>query len=90
MLWAETPEGDGALIERGRLTFAWSGSSRPAFYPSGPEVDVSFSPIPPTVQDAEEAHLIWQWLTCSGAILLETSQPLHMPAVRILELYLAA
>ena len=90
MLWAETPHGDGALIERGRLTVAWSGSDRPAFYPSGPDVDVSFSPIPPTVQDAEEAHLIWQWLTRSGAILLETSQPLHMPAVRIPELYWAA
>ncbi|HKZ28436.1 MAG TPA: DEDD exonuclease domain-containing protein [Acidimicrobiia bacterium] len=90
MLWAETAGGEGALIERGRLTFAWSGGDRPAFYPSDADLDNPWVSIPSTVQDAEEAHLIWQWLTRSGAMLLESSQPLHMPAARIPELQLAA
>ena len=90
MLRAETTTGDGALIERGRLTVAWSGVDRPGFYPGGTDLDSAWSPVPPTVQEAEEAHLIWKWLTRSGAVLLESSEPLHLPAVRIPELHLAA
>jgi hypothetical protein len=90
MLWTETAGGEGALIERGRLSFAWNGSERPAFYPPDTDLQASWPPVPPTVQDAEEAHLIWQWLARSGAMLLESSQPLHMPVARIPELHLAA
>lgn len=90
MLSAENAGGEGAIIERGRLTFAWEDGDRPAFYPSDTDLDVSWPAVPPTVQDAEETHLIWQWLTNSGAMLLDASQPLHMPAVRIPELHLAA
>ncbi len=90
LLWAETAAGDGALVERGRLTIAWSGGNRPSFYSSDIDLNDSWPSVPPTVQDAEEAHLIWQWLIRSEAMLLESSQPLHMPAVRIPELRLAA
>jgi DNA polymerase-3 subunit epsilon len=90
MVWTETAGGDGALIERGRLSFAWSGRERPALYPPGTDLQASWPPVPATVQDAEEAHLIWQWLARSGAMLLESSQPLHMPVARIPELHLAA
>ena len=90
LLWAETVDGEGALIERGRLTFAWSGGERPAFFPSDVDLDTPGMPIPPTVQDAEEAHLIWQWLAASGARLLESSEPLSMPSARIPQLHLAA
>ena len=90
ILWAETPGGDGAVIERGRLIVAWSDGNRPAFYPTEADLDDSWPAVPPAVQDAEEAHLLWQWLTRSGAVLLDSSQPLHMPAIRIPELQLAA
>ncbi|MDH3396568.1 MAG: DEDD exonuclease domain-containing protein [Acidimicrobiia bacterium] len=90
ILWAETADGEGALIEQGRLTFAWSGGDRPAFYPPTGDLDAPPVSVPPSVQDAEEAHLIWQWLIRSGAVLLESSQPLHMPVARIPELRLAA
>jgi DNA polymerase-3 subunit epsilon len=90
MLWAETSGGDGAVIERGHLTATWSGGQRPAFYPPGLDLSTSWPVVPPSVQDAEEAHLIWQWLTHSGAVLLDSSHPLEMPAVRIPELHLAA
>jgi DNA polymerase-3 subunit epsilon len=90
MLWAECSVGEGAIIERGRLTVAWANHDRPAFYPTGTDLDASWPAVPPSVQDAEEAHLVWQWLTRSGAVLLDSSQPLHMPAIRIPELQLAA
>lgn len=89
-LWAETAQGEGAVVERGRLIFAWSGGDRPAFYPAGTDLDATWPRVPPTVQEAEEAHLIWQWLIRSPAVLLESSQPLHMPVARIPELHLAA
>ena len=89
LLWTETAGGDGAIIERGRLTFAWSGGNRPAFFPAG-DLESAWPQVPPTVQDAEEAHLIWQWLTRSGALLIDASQPLHMPVARIPELHLVA
>jgi DNA polymerase-3 subunit epsilon len=90
MLRMETSAGDGAVIERGRLTVAWADNNRPAFYPTGTDLDTSWPAVPTSVQDAEEAHLLWQWLTGSGAVLLDSSQPLHMPAIRIPELQLAA
>jgi DNA polymerase-3 subunit epsilon len=90
MLWAETSDGDGAVIERGRLTVAWADGNRPAFYPTGVDLNTAWPAVPPSVHDAEEAHLVWQWLTRSGAVLLDSSQPLHMPAIRIPELHLAA
>jgi hypothetical protein len=87
-LWAETAEGEGAVIEQGLLVLAWSGGDKPALYPA--DLGATWPRVPPTVQDAEEAHLIWQWLTRSGAMLLDSSQPLHMPIARIPELRLAA
>jgi DNA polymerase-3 subunit epsilon len=90
MVWAETGTGEGALIERGRLVLAWRDGDRPAFFPASADVSSDWPAVPPSVQDAEEAHLIWQWLTRSGAVLIDATGPLHMPAVRIPELHFAA
>ncbi len=44
------------------------------------------SPIPSSVIEAEEAHLLWRWL-CSGDVeLLEVSAPLSVPATPVPEL----
>ena len=83
MLWVETATGDGALIERGRLAVAWSGADRPGFYPGDAELDTDWSPVPPTVQDAEEAHLVWQWLTSGEANPLEITGSFAVPALPV-------
>lgn len=90
LLWAETTGGEGALIERGRLSYAWLGDERPGFYPSAEQLDPDWPQVPPSVETAEEAHLVWQWLTRSGAILIDATQPLSLPAVPIPEPTLAA
>jgi DNA polymerase-3 subunit epsilon len=90
VMWTETPGGEGALIERGRLIIAWEDGHRPAFFPTETELDADWPAVPASVQDAEEAHIIWQWLTRSDALLVDVTAPIHMPAARIPELVFAA
>jgi len=42
--------------------------------------------VPPSVADAEEAHLVWQWLQQPGARLLDASGPLSLPARAVVDL----
>jgi hypothetical protein len=40
-------------------------------------------PVPPTMDAAEEAHLIWQWITGGRVRVLESSGSLALPAAPI-------
>ncbi len=78
MLWAETPAGDGALIERGRLTAAWAaGDQPPLLAPAA--LDDPAPETPPTVAAAEEAHIVWRWLETSQARVVDCSAPFSLP-----------
>jgi hypothetical protein len=39
--------------------------------------------VPPSMDAAEEAHLIWQWMTGGRVRVLESSGPLVLPAAPI-------
>lgn len=75
-IWAQTPEGDGAVIDAGRLAAAWQGMDRP-LVAAGTITDEQ---IPPSVEIGEEAHLVWSWLTQNEVRLLDTTRPIAMPA----------
>jgi DNA polymerase-3 subunit epsilon len=79
MLWAEAPSGDGALIERGRLIAAWGGGEQPPLLAPA-HLDQPAPQTPPTVADAEEAHLLWRWLETTGARIIDSSAPFSLPA----------
>lgn len=79
LLWAESDGGDGALIERGRLVLAWNCTSGPVLTFAVGDLDDAWPPTPPSVQVAEEAHLIWQWLSGARVRLLDPSGPLALP-----------
>ena len=70
---AAADDGSGAaLIERGSLVAAWADGLRP------PLMTVSDPPdhpslLPADLADAEEAHLVWRWLTSGSVRLVETS-----------------
>jgi len=67
-----TTEGDGALIERGRLVAAWSDATRPPLY----GVDAAHGPTPSTPEsmtDASEADLLWKWLSNPTISIVEAS-----------------
>jgi len=50
----------------------------------------SLRQVPPSIGDAEEAHLIWRWLTSDRVRLLESTHPLDSPARPVPVLSLAA
>ncbi len=74
---AESAEGDGALIDRGRLVAAWRREAPPL-----PQIiDSQETPqVPPTVAAAEEARLVWRWLTGPGVQIVDATGPLCLPA----------
>jgi hypothetical protein len=74
-------------LERGRLVASWSNRTPPPLLPA-PEAEPEFAPpVPGTLADADEAHLVWRWLTSGDVRLVDASAPLMMPAspVRALE-----
>jgi len=82
---AENGEGEGALIERGRLAVAWKESTPPLLAAlTGGDGDPTS--VAPSVGDAEEADLLWKWLCGDDIELLEVGAPLSLPAAPIPEL----
>ena len=77
-----TSAGEAAAVEDGRLVAAWREEGRVPLLPA-PSGERPPSPVPPTVGDAEEAHLVWRWLTSGRVHLVEASAPLSSPLRRI-------
>ncbi len=75
-IWAQKGDGEGAVIDAGRLVAAWSGIDRPLVPAAAPPTEQ----IPPTVELAEEAHLVWSWLMSGEARLIDSTGSLAMPA----------
>ena len=76
----EGPEG-GALIERGRLLAAWAdGSPPPLTAVPGAAGEETPPPVPASPADADEAHLVWRWMTSGSVRLVDCHRPLALPA----------
>jgi hypothetical protein len=87
-VWAEDGDGNGALVERGRLIGTWNPGGSP---PLGPQVSTeALAPVPRSVGDAEEARLIWKWLDRAGVEIIDSSGALALPARPIPELAAAS
>lgn len=72
--------GERAVIHRGRLLHAWRAGSHPPL-PAAPEPGTaSPPPVPPDMLAAEEAHLLWRWMTAPGSRLVDAEQPFSLPA----------
>lgn len=89
---AELESGDGshALVDRGRLVSTWKGGAAPRLLPVSARDDDEGSEVPPGVEAAEEAHLIWQWLERSDVRIVEATGSLSMPAHRVTRLQRSA
>lgn len=85
VMMLEDDNGDGAMIEQGRLVSAWSAVQRP-LVPAPAEPAAPPPEVPPSVADAEEAHLVWQWLQRPGMRLIDASGSLALPARPVVEL----
>ncbi|NQV06770.1 GIY-YIG nuclease family protein, partial [bacterium] len=80
---AEATDGTGALVERGKMLAAWADGTRPPLVAATPPDDLDVDPVPATMADASEAHLIWKWLTSGDVRLVDATGPLHLPLRRV-------
>ncbi len=76
-------------IDHGRLVAAWELGSTPPLLPGA--IDPGDPPpVPLTAGEAEEAALLWRWLTSGRARLVELDRPIATPAASVPGLTLAA
>ncbi|HKY47521.1 MAG TPA: hypothetical protein VJQ79_05995, partial [Acidimicrobiia bacterium] len=79
----ESLAGDRVFVEQGLLAAAFGHDQPPSLLDHGfaPEAPLPPpSPVPPSVAIAEEAHLIWRWMTSGNVKVLESTGPLTLPA----------
>lgn len=75
----EGVDGETVVVENGVLAAVWPrNSSTPMF---GPQPLPSPPPIPPTVAVAEEARLIWKWMSTGTVIVKDCTGQLALPAI---------
>jgi len=80
---AEGSDG-GAVIESAQLTGAWRPGAPPPLYPiHTTNGNQARSEVPSSVADAEEAHLIWQWLTSGMVIPIDITGQLAVPVLPV-------
>ncbi|HJR93320.1 MAG TPA: DEDD exonuclease domain-containing protein [Acidimicrobiia bacterium] len=78
MLEVEARGGDCAVLDRGHLVHAWRTGTHPPLNPA-PVPDPVVTPVPPDVMVAEEAHLLWKWMTSAGTRLVQGEGALALP-----------
>jgi len=80
---AAAEDGSGAaLIERGSLVAAWADGHRPPLLTiSDPARETPL--LPADLAAAEEAHLVWRWLTSGKVRLVETSGVVAEPRLPV-------
>lgn len=82
----ESNLGERVVVDQGRLVAAWRSGQAPPLLVSAIEADdapTATYPVPPTMDAAEEAHLIWQWMTGGRVRVIESSGPLVLPVAAI-------
>jgi DNA polymerase-3 subunit epsilon len=76
----ESIDGDRVLVEGGRLVAAWRAGADPPLRACGGGTRTE---LPPSVEVAEEAHLIWRWMTSGNVVLVDAEHPFAMPSARV-------
>ncbi len=78
-VWLEDTAGDGAIVGEGRLLAAWNADGTPPLVAMVPPTDDGPS-VPVSIGAAEEAHLIWRWMTRPEVRIVDSTGTLSLPA----------
>lgn len=79
----EGGDGERVVLSRGHLLSAWKAGSSPPLIAVPADDPGPPSPVPPNVLVAEEAHLLWKWMTTPGTRLVDVQGRLTLPARRV-------
>jgi DNA polymerase-3 subunit epsilon len=82
----ESLDGDRVIVEQGLLTAAFSHDQQPSLLKHAflsRDALPAPSQVPPSVAVAEEAHLIWRWMTSGDVKVIDSTGPLAMPSAPI-------
>ncbi len=79
---AENQDG-GAIVEAGRLAGAWRPGSSPPLVIASSGSDEALPEVPASMADAEEAHLVWQWLMTGSVRPLDVTGRLALPVLPV-------
>ncbi len=77
----ENVDGDRVVVEQGLLSAAWAHDQHPPLLAGGPLPPAPS--VPSSVATAEEAHLIWRWMTSGLVKVIDSSGPLTLPSAPI-------
>ena len=78
----ESVDGDRVVVEQGLLSGRLAATiSHPPLLAGG--AASLPPPVPPSVAAAEEAHLIWRWMTAGLVKVIDSTGPLTLPSAPI-------
>lgn len=77
-LWAEGPDGEGLMVERGKLLSSWNRGEGPPLSTTTMAAG-AVSQVPASIAEAEEARLLWRWLDRPGVRIVDSDAPLAFP-----------
>jgi DNA polymerase-3 subunit epsilon len=82
----EGEDGSHVVVDHGRLVCTWRAGSSPPLRPT-PEVnDEPENDVPDSVETAEEARLIWNWIKSTPLRLVDATGTLALPALPVAHL----
>jgi DNA polymerase-3 subunit epsilon len=89
---AELEAGDGShvVVDHGRLVCSWAGGSSPPLRPAPEHDESERNDVPNSVENAEEARLIWTWMQANTIRIVESTGPLALPAEPVVRLKLGS
>ncbi len=82
----ESDDGGHYLLDHGRLVSSWATGFSPPLRPAPDLTATESSPVPESVEAAEEADLIWKWVTTSRIRLIEATGSLSLPSRPVVRL----
>ncbi|HSF85105.1 MAG TPA: DEDD exonuclease domain-containing protein [Acidimicrobiia bacterium] len=85
LVWAESDAGESVILDHGALVVSWGPGDPTPLVPAGPTA-VDLTATPPTMASAEELWVLWRWLNRPGVTIVESTNPVAMPATQVKEL----
>jgi DNA polymerase-3 subunit epsilon len=82
----EGDDGSHVVVDHGRLVCSWKEGSSPPLRPAPDTGERQGWDVPESVENAEEARLIWTWMQATAIRIVEASGTLSLPAEPVVRL----